>query len=317
MSLTDKYISRLYRSTRRVSIEHYRQWALNELKSFLAIDAAVWSTGHLSTRTFHTHTCVNLPINFPDLLIEQIHINPISKKLFSNAGKAVDMSEVIDDNAFYQSEIYQTVFKPHNISRVLSSIHIDSRSGIYTLLSVYRFDREKKFTDLEKERYQRILFHLIEAASHACMLSLKDEPVQDDYFYAICDQHGIYHEAETEFLDIVETVLQPSLKQSFPITLPLNKDSETHDNYLFASEALGELFRLKVRLKSSLDSLTSREREVVEGVSRGLSFKVIAKQLELSPSTVSNHLYRIYNKLNINSREELAKLFEKTNQKLK
>jgi DNA-binding CsgD family transcriptional regulator len=313
VSSTDEFISLLYRATKRVSIEHYRQWALNELKEFLEIDAAVWSTGHLSTRTFHTHTCLNLPTEFPDQLIENIAINPISAKLFSNAGKAVDMKEVIEDNAFYRSDIYHTVFEPNKIQRILSSIHIDSRSGIYTLLSVYRFNRSKPFTEKEKGQHQRILFHLIEAASHACMLSLKDELMRDEYFYAICDQHGIYHEAESEFLDIIETTLSPGERQLFPLELPLQDGHQVSGNYLFSSENLGELFRLRVRLKNKLDSLTAREMEVVEGVTKGLSFKIIAKQLKLSPSTVSNHLYRIYHKLNINSRAELAELITEQN----
>lgn len=310
MSKTEEFISLLYRATKRVSIEHYRQWALSELRSVLDIDAAVWSTGHLSTRTFHTHTCLNLPTSFPNLLIDNIKINPISARLFSKAGQAVDMKEVIEDKAFFQSDVYNQVFKPHKIERVLSSIHIDSRSGIYTLLSVYRFDRNKVFTDTEKAQHQSILFHLIKAASHACMLSLKNDSSQDEHFYAICDQHGIYHEAETEFLDIVDKQFSPIEKQVFPLTLPFNDETKDYEDYLFSCEQLGDLYRLKVRARNRLDSLTAREIEVVEGVSKGLSFKVIAKQLELSPSTVSNHLYRIYQKLNINSRAELAELMK-------
>jgi DNA-binding NarL/FixJ family response regulator len=53
-----------------------------------------------------------------------------------------------------------------------------------------------------------------------------------------------------------------------------------------------------------------REQQVVEGVTQGLSFKQIAKKLELSPSTVSNHLYRIYQKLNINNRSQLADMIQ-------
>lgn len=310
MSQTEKFISLLYRSTKRISIDLYRQWALEQVRSFLEIDAAVWSTGHLSTRTFHTHTCLNLPLSFPGLLIDNIEINPISSRLFTSAGKAVDMQEVVEDAVFYSSDIYRKVFQPHKVERVLSSIHIDSRSGIYTLLSVYRFDREKVFTPQEKQRHQRILFHLIEAASHACVLSLKDIPINDEYYYAICDQFGIYHEAEAEFLDIVEKHFSPSTKQIFPFSIPFEGKQHIADDFVFTSEPLGELYRLRVRSKRKLDSLTPREIEVVEGVTNGLSFKLIAKQLALSPSTVSNHLYRIYQKLNINSRTELAELMK-------
>jgi DNA-binding NarL/FixJ family response regulator len=313
MSETEAFISHLYRATKRVDIEYYRQWALNELQSFLDIDAAIWSTGHLSTRTFHTHTTLNLPTSFPDTLIEHIKINPISNSLFAHAGEAVDMADVINDSDFYRSEIYHSVFEPHGIKRILSSLHIASRSGIYTLLSVYRTDKDRKFSDNEKKRHQRVLFHLIQAASHACMLSMEDRSEGEEQYYAICDRHGIYHEVETEFLDIVDLCFKGSKelntqKQILPLKLPLNEQQREKQNYIFSSQQLGDLFRIGVRQRNKLDQLTQRELDVVKGVTKGLSFKLIAKQLGLSPSTISNHLYRIYHKLNINSREQLAQL---------
>jgi RNA polymerase sigma factor (sigma-70 family) len=81
-------------------------------------------------------------------------------------------------------------------------------------------------------------------------------------------------------------------------------------NIIIQSEQLGDMFRLSIREQSPIDKLTLREQQVVEGVTQGLSFKQIAKKLGLSPSTVSNHLYRIYQKLNINNRSELADLIQ-------
>jgi transcriptional regulator, LuxR family len=47
---------------------------------------------------------------------------------------------------------------------------------------------------------------------------------------------------------------------------------------------------------------------VVATVVRGLSFKQAARLLGVAPSTVANHLYRVYRKLGINSRTELAQM---------
>lgn len=308
MKEIDEFISRLYRATPRIALEHFRAWALDALKEVFEFDAAIWSTGHLSTRRFHTHTTLALPLTFADLLIDHLPINPISKVLFQRAGQAVDMREVLSDDLFFDSAIYHTVFEPHGIQRVLSSIHIAPRSGIYTLLSVYRFDRRKQFTEHEKEIHQRALFHLLESASHACMLSLKDENETNDSTYAICDRHGIYHEVEPTFLDLIEAESPDSKAQIFPLALPLTDNRQVLGNTIFSSEKLGDLYRVKARTRNPLDELTQRELEVVYGVTKGLSFKLIAKELNLSPSTISNHLYRIYHKLGINSRAELALL---------
>jgi DNA-binding CsgD family transcriptional regulator len=57
------------------------------------------------------------------------------------------------------------------------------------------------------------------------------------------------------------------------------------------------------------DGLTTREREVAGFAARGLSDLEIAARLSVSRRTVETHLYRIYTKLGISGRGELAPLF--------
>ncbi|MBV1922462.1 MAG: response regulator transcription factor [Flavobacteriaceae bacterium] len=51
-------------------------------------------------------------------------------------------------------------------------------------------------------------------------------------------------------------------------------------------------------------SLSKREVEVLEQLSKGLSYTVIAKNLILSPSTVRKHIENIYKKLQVHSKIE-------------
>lgn len=51
-------------------------------------------------------------------------------------------------------------------------------------------------------------------------------------------------------------------------------------------------------------SLSSREVEVLEQLSKGLSYTIIAKHLFLSPSTVRKHIENIYKKLQVHSKIE-------------
>src|SRR5688572_26135214 len=51
-----------------------------------------------------------------------------------------------------------------------------------------------------------------------------------------------------------------------------------------------------------LDTLSAREREILELLSKGLMYKEIAAQLFLSPETVRKHVYHIYEKLHVNNR---------------
>ncbi len=55
--------------------------------------------------------------------------------------------------------------------------------------------------------------------------------------------------------------------------------------------------------------LTQREREIASMAARGLSSKVIGERLFVTSRTVDNHLARIYSKLGVGSRTELADAF--------
>ncbi len=55
-------------------------------------------------------------------------------------------------------------------------------------------------------------------------------------------------------------------------------------------------------------TLTKREKQVARLAASGMSDAAIAEELSIAERTVGNHLYRIYGKLQINSRRELKYL---------
>ncbi len=59
-------------------------------------------------------------------------------------------------------------------------------------------------------------------------------------------------------------------------------------------------------------ALTTREREIAVLAARGLATKQIAARLYISPRTVDNHLQRVYDKLGITTRAQLAIALEGT-----
>lgn len=56
--------------------------------------------------------------------------------------------------------------------------------------------------------------------------------------------------------------------------------------------------------KAIIDSLTDREREILDLLAQGLSNKAIAARLYLSVRTVEGHLANIYSRLGVHSRTE-------------
>jgi DNA-binding NarL/FixJ family response regulator len=61
------------------------------------------------------------------------------------------------------------------------------------------------------------------------------------------------------------------------------------------------------RLNSGGVTLSPREREVLKLIASGLSNKMIARRLDISPKTVETHRGRLMNKLNLHSVAELVR----------
>ena len=75
---------------------------------------------------------------------------------------------------------------------------------------------------------------------------------------------------------------------------------------LFTVEHAGDVYSLIRRPVMSLAILSAREAQIVALVEQGLSNKMIANQLQLSPSSVATYLRRIFIKLNVSSRASMV-----------
>ena len=73
----------------------------------------------------------------------------------------------------------------------------------------------------------------------------------------------------------------------------------------YAVEALSSAVGRRHFNSEELKSLSRREQEVASALSDGLSNREIAERLQLSPHTVKNHIFRIFEKLGVSSRFEL------------
>jgi DNA-binding NarL/FixJ family response regulator len=61
--------------------------------------------------------------------------------------------------------------------------------------------------------------------------------------------------------------------------------------------------------KISVNSLSNREREILDQLSKGLLYKEIAAELFISQETVRKHVYNIYEKLHVSNRIEAVNMF--------
>ncbi len=95
---------------------------------------------------------------------------------------------------------------------------------------------------------------------------------------------------------------------------PLTKIEEAITTIFFGGSYMSPSIARKVinyfgpnKEEKGMNSLTSRQLQIVECVVDGLSYKMIANKLLISIDTVRDHIKKIYRLLNINSKAELIK----------
>lgn len=305
----DRFIAKLYRSALSVSHHDYREWALREWRKVVPHDAALWGSGLMTRRRFHTVTLADLPPSYPQALESTAHINPMLPRILKRLDLPTDMRDVCPDREFFRSELYRRVFEPLGISRLLATSHFDARSGIGTLVTLYRRDRKAVFTETERLRQQRLAYHLHHAASHAFFLHLaRTDERPPGSAAAVVDREGLFYEAQPRFLDLLDAHFPPRAGQSLPFALPPAGETVVVGSACIKVARASDMFIVYLWPAGPLDRLTAREREIVNAVAQGLSFKQAAKKIGVAPSTVANHLYRVYRKLGVCSRTELAAL---------
>ncbi len=310
----DALIGRLYRGGLAVPPDGFRHWALGELARLLPFDAAIWGTGTARRMKFHTCTLLNLPPAFPEALEASQAINPIVPALLRKLETPVDMKSVMPDRQFYASDLYRQTFAPCGIERILSTGHIDAESGLYSLVTLYRFDRGQPFTAADAAKVGRVMFHLFNAASHAFFLQmsrrLAERPTASATASAAAtiDATGAFHDAMPRFFEMLDRHFPNRPPQQLPFMLPADGETLVVGGLCIRAEPLDELRSVHIWPAGPLDHLTRRERDVVAAVAHGLSFKQAAKRIGIAPSTVANHLYRVYRKLGVYSRAALAEL---------
>ena len=73
-------------------------------------------------------------------------------------------------------------------------------------------------------------------------------------------------------------------------------------------DALANAPRVSATTHKGVELLSARERQVVQYLASGMTNREIAEALELSPHTIKNYLFRIFEKLGVSSRTELLYL---------
>jgi DNA-binding NarL/FixJ family response regulator len=141
-----------------------------------------------------------------------------------------------------------------------------------------------------------------------CVRRLK--PVNPDILYMMCT---VYEEDEKIFEALRAGASGYILKKTAPGKL-LDAIKELSEggapmSSQIARKVVAAFSKSKAMSEESsstddISTLSNREKEILELLSKGMLYKEIANSLYISPETVRKHVYHIYEKLHVNNRVE-------------
>jgi DNA-binding CsgD family transcriptional regulator len=301
----------LWRGALEIPSCEFKDWALSEVKTLIPFDTSAWGKGRWINdlpvvHHIHLH---NLPNDFIPGWLQIQHEYRLTRDVTLHANRTfnVDMAREYKD-----TDTYNVYCKKYHIEHILGTGCIDPETSLLSMMVFHRSDINQPFTEQERALKELIFPHLLDAAKVNWLTNLPDDFSAYQHSrvsrLAACDNTGLLHIAMPSFVEICRKEW-PSWKGPFvpeEILEAMQDQNYTGTSIVINFLTMNELTLLRVRMKVPADKLSSRELEIAKHISGGDDYKTIARNLDISPATVKTHTGKIYLKLGINDKAQLA-----------
>lgn len=315
----NQLLLRLYREAKGRPADQFKGWAIAQLQDLVGFDSAFWFEGYPGTRV-QTHT--EFLFNMPEEMMVNYFAEGIAEEDFllqatlAQPGTTINTRDLMPREELVRLRAYQEHCRHFGMEHAMSTTLVDDRLGLHTFFSVFQSDPERPFGERERRIKEIASPHMVEAFRtslffHLSRLDLDEGAASQGL--ALVDQGGVVYQATDRFTDLLVRLWPewegPRLPDELLRELPVSGRIRLR-GLLFVTQLAGsDLLMLRAREPDRLDRLSPSERRVAAAVASGLSYKETGAQLGLSPSTVTNHLNRVYRKLGIANKVELAEQF--------
>jgi len=175
------------------------------------------------------------------------------------------------------------------------------------------------FTDEERQFLSVTLEHLARAERlsrrlQGLMREAKGGELEPIGF-AIVNAAGVIESADRAFEDYLR--LADTSWDGLKLPFDFNWEprsallGQSYRGLFFRIDQAQDKFHVRVRKDRRLPSVSTREMQVARKLAGGMTFKEIARDLNLAPSTVSTHAYNLYDKLGFRRRAQLVEWVNK------
>ena len=304
----------LYRGARELSVAEFAGFVFGLVTAVLRFDAARYTalkyfdpgaivcTSHVWNDA--TNTVFDWEqINRHDSVVPTVLAAPgrafsfDQRTLFAGPGKAI-MRDYIERTA-------------HRNNLVIAVR--DDDEGLWKSLSLYRAGPNDRYAERDRRVLEALMPHVVEALRINESLAALTVGADSDAraAMAIAGLDGTLHYVGPRFVERMRLEWPQWTSTRLPACVLEGAARVDGADWSGRSiglvvERVGELLFVRTRALCPVAKLSSREVRVAALYGAGRSHKEIARMLELSPATVRNHLQRIYAKLSVNDKAQLA-----------
>lgn len=308
----------IYRSAREMPSSEFPNFMLGLLRSLVPFDSSRWVSVELMGKGAITH-CAHLMNEPADVVLDWESLNKKDKALhavLATPGKSINVhaKTYFEGRAFAEMRDYTQRYR-HANSLIIGQYTTPPRFA--EGLSIYRARDEACFDEQNRRIVDQLMPHMVEALATNRVIALAQagtaESSPERTATAIVDADGRIQFAGSGFTHLVRLEWPDWAGAQLPTPLRKFVTSESTPGFTGSSihvamtRLCGLLF-LKASRICPLLRLSQRELVVAQLYGQGISHKEVARRLEISPTTVRNFLQRIYSKLEISDKGELATL---------
>ncbi len=306
----------VYRGARELSFTHFQDFALEQLKTFVYYDRAQWGDSAHDIESVRNCTTGRLPspLQAPRVELEcAAHGKPEKAVLIpdshgANSGwQRTVLTEAKSKTGLRSAHCYRYA---HELMTCFANPNTTSAKS----LSLFRVRKNQIFLENECRLVKNFLPHLIEAlninqAVH--IEKIRNRQQEAIWSMAVADHAGNLIVSEDEFDRLLEEEWQCPRHMAVPaelyhaITGKPDQPFKGREIIVFNYE-INHAFFLKGRRRLPIDRLTTREHEIAKLIAQGLTYKEIARALNIAPATTRNHMQSILEHANVHNHAALA-----------
>lgn len=307
----------LYRAARETPVDEFQELALALIRAQTHFRTALWGAGEMTSDGLVAHS-VHLHNEPPEMLSDWASVNrkdTVIDTVYANPGRSF-ISHTPSRYHTSEDGIILDYAQRYGHMSIMVVSTMGASQPVGQWLSLYRPDQHDHFSQADGRMLEQIMPHLVEALEINRMLgeiSLAHADSGTAGTRAVVRTDGTLYHCGKKFAELLLEVWPDWKSGQLPTELMAavypNKESILAEHGIaVTTSTMGNMLLLNIHRISPLCNLSQRELEVATLYGQGQSYKGIALALDISPSTVRCFLGRIYTKLGIGNKMDLATL---------